>query len=428
MQRSVKFAKYLPDFGWMPTVWATEHIGDLPHDSTLLDGLPETVEIHRWRPRYGGCTRRRVQYGHNANQGFSSRLVDAFDRRLRNTRRSSSLPDDHASWARASVDPLCRLIEKKRIDVIYSTFSPASNHLLGLTLRRKTGLPWVADFRDLWTDDYRYHEESGKRRQAHHDLEKEILETADAVIGVTERQTAILAAHVPSQQDKFSTITNGYDPNDFAVKHTPLKKETFVLAHVGRFDRWRTSEALFEGLARFVKGLGAQRDRFILRAVGHVGGHLHDDAHATQARCEFTGYASHSRAVGEMCSADALLLGVPDGPNADSVIPAKLFEYLASGRPILVVGPEGGECERIVRDTGAGLAVTFEPDTIAEALGTMFLVWQSGKEMAGCPHDRLAPFNRVDLTGRLASVFDELSVAHATVGRPWHGHMEVCAP
>lgn len=408
VQRTVKFAKYLPSFGWKPTVWSADALDDLPGDESLLDDLAPEVHVHRWKTGSRVRALRRSLRDAAATGRPWSRLLAAIDWRLTAWLAHKPMPDDLVRWARTSVWPATGIMQRDGVAAIYSTFSPASNHLLALWLKRKTGLPWVADFRDLWTDDYRYMERSRTRRRAHRRLEQMMLEAADAVIGVTERQTDMLASHVPDQVHKFFTITNGFDPADFednGERTGPASLDgRFVLAHVGRLDRWRTSDAWFAGLRLFIRSLGADRDRFELRIVGHAGAGVREKLAATGARCVFTGYVPHGEAVREMCRAHALLLNVPDGPNAASVIPAKLFEYLASRRPVLVVGPPDGEAERIVRSCGAGEAVAFDAGAIAKALARIMSAGRAPQAECGCPADRLEAYSRRTSARNLANV------------------------
>ncbi len=418
VQRSVKFAKYLPRFGWYPIVWTLDRIDDFPEDPTLLDDLPAGVTVHRWGDDSAIRTMRRALRRHWEGGGVASRFARAIDWRLCAFSARTLLPDDCVSWAQTSVGPLLRLMDRERVDAIYSTFSPASNHMLGLILKRETDLPWVADFRDLWTEDYRYLEPSQRRRRAHRELEREIIEAADAVVGVTDRQTEVLARLAPSGRHKCITITNGFDEDDFSDGvHEPAGTESdrghrgsdFVLAHVGMFDCWRANDAWLAGLQRFVSRLGPHRERFTFRVVGNANPQMQERLRATGAPCTFTGYVSHREAVEEMRSADALLLNVPDGPNADSVIPAKLFEYLAAERPILVVGPTNGACEAIVRAYEAGRVVAFDADAVADALGSLFDAWQTGHALPGCSRHRIERYSRSRLTRNLAEVLDRLT-------------------
>ncbi len=416
VQRPAKFAKYLPDFGWLPTVWTMDRLDGLPEDTTLLDDLPRDVTIHRWNR--GRKTRRmqRLIKKSTGKDGWFKRIAAAIDWRLEARMAKNSWPDDCAAWARAGERPLTRLIQEESIDAIYSTYSPASNHLLALSLKKETGLPWIADFRDLWTDDFRYGKRQAKDRQKDARLQKAILETADVVIGVTSRQTAILAEHLPRQEEKFVTITNGFDPADFA-DHTaprPAQHDGFVLSHVGRLDQHRANASWFEGLARFVSDLGDQRSTFHLRIVGHADAKTLERLKRTGVWYAFTGYESHVQAVREMRSADALLLLVSDQPGADSVIPGKLFEYLAAQRPILMTGPPSGESQRVVQSCDAGLSIEPSAQAVTGALHKMYGAWKDNTPMTGCAESSAAPFSRVALTQRLAQLLDTSAGAQPT--------------
>jgi len=417
VQRSAKFAKYLPQCGWLPTVWTADEVDGLPRDPTLCGELPSEVVVC---PRNAGsgilAMRRSLRGFVNARAGegltaVASRFAEAMDWRLEAWQAATLLPDDCIAWARRSVGPLTRQIRTERFDVIYSTYSPASNHWLALELKHRTNLPWVADFRDLWTDDCRYREPSPQRRAAHRRLEQDILEAADMVIAVSERQRNILADHLPEHADKVITITNGFDPADFAIaaRSQPADGSRFVLTFVGRFQLARTGEELFGGLRRFVEGLAPDSNRFLLRVVGYANKTVQTKLRATGVQCEFVDYVPHEEAIRAMYSSDALLLKSLTGRNGDSVIPAKLFEYLASGRPILAIGPQGGECERIVRSCSAGLTVDFDETAIADALERLFDAWTAGRPIAGCGPEGLEAYSRIELTRRLALVFDRLA-------------------
>ncbi len=411
VQRSAKFAKYLPAFGWRPIVWCAGPLAALPRDDSLLTDLPGEVAIHThaYQPdsRPGGLL-----------AGLTRRAAARIGWSRANRTSEVPYPDEFITWADSSVEPLLALIGREDVAAIYSTFSPASNHCLATSLKARTGLPWLADFRDLWTDDYRYPKTTPERSEADRQLESRFLTTADVIIGVTPSQTQILAGDQGGSTEKFETITNGFDAEDFAAPEATRRTgEPFVLAHVGRLDQYRSYGALFEGLQQFVEKLGAGRDRFLFRIVGHAGDAARAQLLNTAVRCEFTGYVSHGDAIREMRAADALLLTVPTGPNAASVIPAKLFEYLAAQRPILTVAPTGSECERIVNETRSGLTAGIEAGQIAAALHRMYSASSEGRPMPGCPTNNLAPYERKTLTGRLADLLDHVLAAPGTAAQ-----------
>ncbi|MCH7925275.1 MAG: hypothetical protein IIC51_07050, partial [Planctomycetes bacterium] len=192
VQRTLKFVKYLPQFGWSPVVWTLDRCSGLPTDETLLSDVPGGVVIHRREGGHRAMPTLMESIHRTAGKpGLFGAAARRFDRRLRTRHAGASFPDECASWAEASVSPILRVIAELGIDVLYSTFSPASNHLLAMKVREATGLPWVADFRDLWTDDYRYREPSAPLRSAHRRLEQEFLESADIVIGVSGDRQAL---------------------------------------------------------------------------------------------------------------------------------------------------------------------------------------------------------------------------------------------
>jgi glycosyltransferase involved in cell wall biosynthesis len=413
VQRPAKFAKYLPQFGWRPIVWTTDYVEGLPVDRSLRDELPPEVEIHQPPPIRKALTAARRALAGVASfavPAAARRFTEAVEWRLAARRGRNELADASIIWCRRSVRPLLELVDRERPDVIFSTYSPASNHRLGLELKRRFGLPWVADFRDLWIDDCRYREPSPARRATHAKLQREILEQADVVVAVSPRQTEVLASHLPGGRSKFVTITNGFDPDDFADAASlhPTRNGLFTIAYAGRLDRARARPGLIDGLRRFGSQASAAGSRVLLRIAGHAGQWLLDQLRESRLELKFDGYVSHRDAIGTMASADVLLLPMPCGKNGETIISGKVFEYLATGKPILVIGPQNGECERIVLSCDAGVSVPFDADAIATALQTTYEAWHAGRPLRGCSEESLAAFSRVQLTQQLAEVFGRL--------------------
>ncbi|MFQ5415085.1 MAG: glycosyltransferase, partial [Phycisphaerae bacterium] len=430
VQRTVKFAKYLPDYGWCPVVWTLDRLPGLPLDPSLADDLPDDVIVYASPHRSWGSRIRGGMKGVTRRSALASRVAGAVAWRLDRWPGLSAFPDDCARWARQSVGTLLAAIQHHRIEAVYSTYSPASNHALALAVKRRTGLPWVADFRDLWTDDHGYRAASARRRAADRDLEQDILDTADAVIGVSPQQTRVLASHVPDRADKFVTITNGFDPQDFIQRPTtPTPRGgRFVLGFFGRFDRWVASDALFDGLRRCVAQAPAYRAGIEVRVVGHIARTAAAALASTGVAVEHLDYRPHADAVRDMMVSDALLLGVPDGPRGASVIPGKLFEYLASGRRILAVGPPDCEVSRILDETRGGMAVEFNADDIACAITRLYDAWHAGRPLSGAPRARIEPYTRPVLTNALARVLDDVAARTTAASTTKTCRRELCTP
>jgi len=452
VQRSAKFAKYLSEFGWTPTVWTCGPSPDLPRDESLLADLPEDVDVRvhpfgdagRWRGAMNDVAAM-IRRWLPGNGRISAGVQWRADRAALSV-VTRLVPDGHVPWALSSFAPLRALIMRRSIDVIYSTFSPASNHLLAWLLQRATHRPWVSDYRDLWTDDCWYPRANGPQwlRAADRRLEHRFLRDADAVTTVSDAQRQILAAKVPGAGAKFLTIPNGFDHEDFAraeqrmpepnraatVRERFLPNDEgvsvgeqtqaasanrparhdgrFVLAHVGRFSRERVRPAMIEGIAQFVRGLGGQSPQFELRIVGWMPAELQDRLRQTGIPFTANGYVRHDRAIQEMLAADVLLLQYPEEPRADTAVSGKLFEYFASGRPVLMIGPPNSEARRLVETFEAGVGADPRAEAIGDALTRLWNQWRDGRLPSGCRRDSLTQFTRRHLAGELARVLERI--------------------
>ncbi len=437
VQRSAKFAKYLPEHGWEPIVWSAGAPSNLPRDDSLLADLPGSLERHehRWLDPAGfadaACAHtRRVVQMIPGRPGLSNGAVWRVRRLVEAVIKHTLIPDPTVLWALTSVAPLRKMIARRRIDAIYSTYSPPSNHLLAWLLSRATHVPWVADFRDLWTQDFRYPFAEGPRwrRALDRHLEGRFVNEADAVIGVTPQQTELLAERADHPGERFVTITNGYDAADFADLHVRAPtRDAFTLCHVGGFRAACIGPAFFDGLRRFAERLGTNGHRFQFRVVGQMSQTMATRLDTCRVRWISTGYVVHAQAVQEMASADVLLLGIAPGAGAETVMTGKVFEYLASHRPVLAMTPPNSVAGDLIKKCHAGVVVAPEPNAIADTLGALWRAWAAGALPSGCDPARLAAFTRRNLAGRLAGVLEAVRsqgapsaanvLAHRTVHR-----------
>ncbi|HRX86932.1 MAG TPA: glycosyltransferase [Phycisphaerae bacterium] len=408
VQRSAKFAKYLPANGWQPIVWAADRMPDLPHDPSLVKDLPAGIRVERRPLRDPRPWLQRLQ----TRAGIASRVAWRAERAW-NRGLHRMLPDPMVHWALRSYRACRDLIDAEGIDVIYSTYSPASNHLLAWLLHGATGLPWVADFRDLWTDDYGYLYGNRLRRHADRWLEQRFIRSADAVIAVTDGQRKVLRQHDPGRPDKFFTISNGFDPADFedldraeARRRLHGPADDFVLTFTGWFLSDRVTPALVEGIARMGAWARQQPGRFVLRIVGQIGDDMRRLLADAGVALETPGYLPHEEAIAHQAAADLLLLLVPQGPNGATLITGKIFEYLASGTPILLVAPaEDCEAARLLQRCGTGTRADHDAQSVFAAVRTLWLRWRAGDMPPGCATEHLAPVSRPRLAAQLAEVF-----------------------
>jgi glycosyltransferase involved in cell wall biosynthesis len=259
-----------------------------------------------------------------------------------------------------------------KVDCVVTSSPPHSGHLIGLALRAR-GVPWVADLRDGWTFDPsrpRYPTAAQRRLDAR--LEALVARRADAVVGVTAPIAEDLAERLGARA---TTITNGFDPElvagadgDAARLLDPRRHSLVHTGTVGYAGRGRSFDPLVEAVARLRERAPAVAERLELVFAGPAAAHEREllESPALRGVVTLVGSVPHATALGLQRAADSLL--VVAGEQHRSVATGKLYEYLAAGRPILVLGA-GSAAAAIVAEADAGLTVrSDDPDAIAGAL------------------------------------------------------------
>ncbi len=439
VQRNAKLATYLPDYGWQPIVWSAPPHPNLPRDETLATELPKSLD-HRTGPNIFP-DRWPESAAHKIDTLLQAIRVQTTTREAITWRTRSALstlnriliPDETLLWAIASLNKLRTIIIRERIDIIHSSLGPPSTHLLAMLLKRITHRPWISDWRDLWTDDhwYPYRDGPAWRRNLDRKIETRLLTESDAVVSVSSAQCRILASRIPENQENCFTITNGYDPSDFAQidrsqngvsrRGTP---DRFVLAHVGRFSAERVRPEMLEGIARFAATVNTnpENPRFVLKIVGDISSGAIKLIRKFDLPMEMTGYLPHKQAVREMVSASALLLQYPDGHNADTAISGKLFEYFAANVPILAVMPKSSETRRLVESCNAGIGVEVDADAVYNAVSELWHSWEAGMPIPGCPPHHAEQYTRQAVAKQFASILTALAEGRLHASRTTKHH------
>ena len=434
VQRTLKFAKYLRTSGVEPVVLTVE-AGAYPSlDPTLEADVPDGVEVVRTRSLdpfglYGALT------GRSRREAVAVGSVggaDSFGKRLGLWARANVfLPDARVGWVPFAARAARRLVRAGRVDAVLTSGPPHSTHLVGLALRRALdarGIPWVADFRDPWTGINFYDElpMTGPARALDAALERRVLRAADAVVTVSPTWARELEAK--GGVEGVRVIQNGFDPDDFGrqgaggkgeegsaplettpPQSAPPSAEAFALTHVGSLYGSRNPEALWAAVAA-LRNRGAGRLR--VRLVGRVD----DAARASLARHGLTevadegGVVPHAEAVAAMAEGDLLFLSIEPVRNADGILTGKLYEYLASGRPVLALGPPDGDAARLLGSTGGGRLLAWDDAAgIEAALRDAYTAWERGDPLPGAPPAALAPLSRPAQARELAGLVRELA-------------------
>ena len=258
------------------------------------------------------------------------------------------VPDARVWWVKPSIKFLKDHLAKHPVDAIITTGPPHSMHLIGLGLKQATGIKWIADFRDPWTDIDYYGQLTltDWADRKHHRLEREVLQTADRVVTVSWSWAKDLSKIGGRPVE---VITNGFDPEDVPTPPEPVD-DAWSLVHVGSMSATRDCPELWAALAGICKNDPEFAKRLKIRFVGPVDKSIIDNLAATglASNVEQLGRVDHGTAMREMQRARVLLLPINDTPNSAGILPGKVFEYLSVGRPILAVGPKNGDIAKVL--------------------------------------------------------------------------------
>jgi hypothetical protein len=421
VQRWVKFAKYLPQEGWKPVIYTPENPEYTAIDHTLEAEIPYDTEIIR-RPIAEPYNIYRKLMGKGASTDMKTLTAGAskgevteissgkktFKQRLSLWIRGNLfVPDPRVGWVRPSVRFLKKYLAEHPVDVIVTTGPPHSMHLIGQRLHKELGIPWIPDFRDPWTRMYYLKHLPMTRRtwRRLRAMEQSVLDACSTVLAVTPLVQEEFQAQTKTP---VAMITNGYDGGDF---NQPVEPDgLFNVVHTGLFaadgnplNLWKVLGVKAWADADFKKALR-------LRLVGRVDREVYAAIEEAGLRDNVVdlGYCDHLTAVREQLAASVLILPLRNDPEYRPILPGKLFEYLASRRPVLGIGQEDGAMARVLADTGAG--VTAGWDNLEAMRNFIDKAWEQHKA-GGVPPvaGDIDRFSRRNLTRELAALLERVS-------------------
>lgn len=396
VQRWVKFSKFLPQHGWQPIVYTPLNPEQLAVDESLLKDIPECAEIIKTKifepysiyRKFVGGGKSEVNPVNAQKKSFAAKLSLWI-------RGEFFIPDPRCFWIGKSVRYLKKYIQEHPVDAIVTTGPPQSMHLIGRALKRKTGIKWIADFRDPWTDIF-YYKHLGLSKCAdrkHHALEQSVLDEADAIIAVTPLVQADFQAKTKTP---VYLITNGFDPDDFPKSSNIRDDSKFRLVHTGLFAADGNPLNLWDVLAQMCGENEEFAQKLEIRLAGKTDSAIINaiEERGLGDKLINLGYLPHSEIVKEQTNADILMLPLRQEPEYLKVLPGKIFEYLAARRPVLGIGQSDGIAAQVLSDAGAGRMYDWEEK---EALKEFILA----KHMSS---DKIDKYSRSTLTESLVEI------------------------
>ena len=416
VQRPLKFVKYLPGFGWDPVVLTVRETAAFPaRDEALKGDVPEGIEVHRTpipEPHRLFARLSGAAAGETVDVDTAARWdrLGPRARLLAKLRGAFFLPDARVGWWPFAAAKALSLHGRKPFDAVLTTAPPFTTHLIGRFLSRSWRRPWIADSRDPWTRAPFYAPRPRPSAALDRWIEGVCLRAADAnVVAFPAIAREFLEDHPDLDPDRIEVITNGYDPDDFAGP-APPREERFTIVHSGSLFANRRPETFFRILGERIADLPSLAEKIRLVFVGRLDG----DTRRLLGRPPFDriadlrGYATHGESIAWIRRGHLLLLPIGAGPEAFGHLPGKLFEYLASGTPLLVTAAPDGAAARVVEETGSGW--TLHPDDAEGLRSLLESAWSahSGGRILETPRKEgaISLYSRKSLTGRLAEILN----------------------
>ncbi|MDP8267575.1 MAG: hypothetical protein P9L97_02490 [Candidatus Tenebribacter davisii] len=406
VQRWLRFLKYLPLHGWKPTVITTLN-GDYPaFDELLLAKVPPECKVIRTKtPTFSGTYKKfsntsesKVPYG-----SLETNSTDSIMKRLFIwVRLNLVIPDARKIWNRFAYRSAREELLKDRYDAVITTGPPHSSHLIGLKLKKKYKINWIADFRDPWTQMGYLKNVKRLKITSYFDslLECRVVKNCDALLAASQKIIADL--NCPS--DKIHLITNCFDPDDYKQIKREKSDNNFNLNYFGTLPSESNPISVLKAVTQIYK-------RGITNIKMNFWGNISNDVQMQLSKFDennivkFHQYISHDKAIGAMINSDMLLLMINNVKNNEGIITAKIFEYMGSGVTILGVGPIDSEPAKILQETKSGKMLQYDDvDGIADHIEMVYDLWKQGKKTS--PGD-ISKYSCLKLTEKLNSVLDK---------------------
>ena len=441
VQRWLKFAKYLPEYGWEPVIYTPLNPEANSTDEALMkDVRPGTAVLKRrilepysfYKMITGKGQKKQIKANLVAGGGEKKSLVQKLSLFVRG---NLFIPDPRILWVGPSVRYLKKYLKQHPVDAIVSTGPPHTMHLIAKRLSKATGTPWLADFRDPWTEIF-YFKHLGLSKWAfnrHRSLEQGVLDSADSVVVVSSKMQRDFEKRTKTPVE---IITNGFDPEDFTATpdcsaNGPACREAvsacgetaaanfrsgkFTLVHTGLLVDNGNPNLLWEVLGEKAASDPKFRERLEIRTMGQTDGTIISDISANGLDSNFVnmGYVAHGTAVEWQQKASLLLLPLRKEPEAAAILTGKFFEYLAAGPRILAFGPTDGDLARALEETESGTICDWhQKQAIRDAIDAAWanhLAQLQGPAAPKAANAAALKYSRKELTGKLSGLLNDIT-------------------
>jgi len=404
VQRGLKFAKYLPEFGFRPVILCADYrFLKQPRDFTLLSELPRNTKIYR-------TFTLDINWFYKLLWGLKLNKVVTF------LQRNVLIPDGEILWLPFALPKLKKIMAANKINQVFVSVPPFSLIFLARYLKKHYQVKVCMDFRDPWSFGIgrKYLHPPKWITTLENKWEKEIITQSDSIISVCSSMVEDFKRLYPFvAKNKFVYITNGYDEKDFPVSFPPIKNAKFTIIYTGSFYDNRQPDILWKALKELIAQGKIKPDKITVEIYGKntrsfVLGNYVNDA-AINKIVHFFSYVDHSNSIKLLGKADTLLLFSNSGEAQRAIVTAKVFEYMRSGKPILaIIDPSGAAAEILKPGKTGFIADSSSLNSVKETILNIYHLWEEDKLQTEPNWNYIQQFERKTLTAKLAEVFSSL--------------------
>ena len=402
VQRWLKFAKYLQDFDIEPIVYTVDNPNYDVVDTSLENEIPDSITVLK-QPIFEPNNFIKKKKVATANVSSNPSFIQ---KSLQYIRGNYFIPDARKFWVKPSVKYLTSYLKSNPVDVVITTGPPHSMHLIGMRLKQKLGVKWLADFRDPMSNLF-YNKDlllTTKSKIKLNQLEKEILSKADVVVTVSNH----LQKEFQKYRTKVEVITNGYD-NEVLIEQTYSLDKKFTLSHIGLLPTQSNPIVLWQVLKEILSENKEFAQDLQLNFIGNSSKQIIDSLKDFDLlnHASIIDYVAHSEAIQLQKKSQVLLLLIPQVKGSEGIITGKVFEYITSNRPILALVPKGSDLIEIIEGTNTGSVLEFNDKIKLKT--TILELYKKYKEGdLSVDAINIEQYHRKNLTKKLAQILTKL--------------------
>jgi len=419
VQRVLKFAKYFPEFGWQPIILTVQN-GEYPaYDESLFSDIPKECKVYK-TPAIEPFSLYKKFTGMSSDEAIPVATLaekkTSWKKKLAHwIRLNLFIPDAKIGWIPFAIKAGKHIIRNEKPDIIFSSSPPPTVHLIAKNLAKWSGIKWVADFRDPWTEIHYYENQERIKisQKLDNKYERKVLNNAVVITSISQLYIKEDFANKVSSK-KCINIPNGYDESDFSnFSHKGIQKDTkkFVIMHLGAVGQERNPTNLFKSIKVLASSGKINAKNFSLVFIGNIDSSVKTsiEEYKISEFVKMIPYLPHNEALKYTQYANIMMLLVTQSERNRRILPGKTFEYMRTGKPILALGPIDGEVARIITHTNTGIVISY--DNFGKIYNTIlyfYNLWKENKLKMNPISNKILAYSRKNLTQKLATVFENI--------------------